>query len=279
MTTLDPRIVSVTIQLESETRTYTDLAVRAIGKKFRAALHNVCEIRVANIDKQTRDYLLTVGTPFNRLTDIPRNRILVEAGRQSYGQATVYDGGITTVIESQPPDIWMVINALTTRFEQGVAISTQATKNSSFRAVAQQLANSLSLQLEYLAPEFTLTNYNYSGSLGNQVKTLDNIFPNVDVYIDDSTLVVQGLEQVRRPGTTFFITSATGLIGKPNFDAYGVRCTVLYSPDIVVGAQIELDVSEYPAANGIYTIYELGFDLANREQPFYYHINARRPLI
>ena len=173
MTIIDPRILRVTIELEDEVRSYTDLAVRAVGKKFSSALHNTCEIRVANIDKQTRDYLLTIGTPFSRLSDVPKSRILVEAGRKSYGLSTVYDGGIERVIETQAPDIWLVVNAITTRFEQGITISTRAPKTSSLRAIAQELANSLNLSLEYVAPEFTLTGYNYSGSLGNQVKSLN----------------------------------------------------------------------------------------------------------
>jgi len=278
MPTLDPRLLSVTIEIEDNvSRTYRDLAIRATGKKFASALHNTCEIRIANVDKTTRDYLLTVGTPFNRIANLLLNRIIVEAGRQSYGLSTVYAGNITTVTETQPPDIWLVINAQASRFQQGQAIGVQATPVSSLRSVAQQLADELGLALEYAAPEFTLTNYQFSGSVGNQIDTLNKLYPNIDVYIDDSAIVVQSINNSRPSSTLFFLSQSTGLIGKPSFDAYGVECTVLYTPDVVLGSRIELSTAEYPAADGEYTIYELDFDLANREQPFYYRLRARRP--
>lgn len=275
MPALDLRLLQVTIQLDGQTRTYSDLAIRAVGKKFTSQLQNECQISVANLDKPTRDYLLTVGTPFNRLVDPPRNAIRVEAGRESTGLSTVYEGGITTVIETQPPDIWMVIGALAARNEQGVVISTVEPPETTLRSITRALADRLGASLEYNAPTTTVTNYYFTGSVAGQIRSLNKLIPSIVVYLDDGVLVVQA-DDVPRGTKPFSITSSNGLIGKPNFDPYGVRCTVLYRPDIVVGAQIVLDVDEYPAANGAYTIIELGFDLTNRELPFYQHLHGRR---
>lgn len=277
MPALDLRLLQVTIELDGQARTYSDLAIRAVGKKFASALQNECQISVANLDKPTRDYLLTVGTPFSRLSDLPRNAIRVEAGRESIGLSTLYEGGITTVIETQPPDIWMVIGALTARYEQGIVISTSEPPETTLRSITLALADRLDVSLEYNAPSTTLINYHYTGSVTRQIQSLNKLIPTIIVYLDDGVLVVQATDSPRGI-KTFFITSTNGLIGKPNFDPFGVRCTVLYRPDIVVGSQIVLDVDEYPAANGAYTLYEVGFDLANRELPFYQHLRGRRAL-
>lgn len=276
--TLDLRKLQVTIQVENEERTYEDLAIRAIGRKYASALQNECEIKIANLDKDTRDYLLTIGTPFNRLTDIPRNTIRVKAGRQNTNTGLVYEGGIMEVRETQPPDIWMIMNAMTNRFNQGKIESKTYSSNITLQSILQDIADNLELSLEYIAPSITVSNYQFTGSLAKQVQKLDKFLPNINIYIDDFTLIAQEVNTSRR-GTNYILTSQTGLIGKPDFTSWGVRCTILYNGDIKIGDQITLNVDEYPASKGSYIIYEFGFDLSNRDQPFYYHLEARRLII
>ena len=70
---------------------------------------------------------------------------------------------------------------------------------------------------------------------------------------------------------------STGLVGMPKFVDLGVRCTVLLRSEIRLGQRIRLTSEAYPATDGEYVIYRLSFDLANRDGPFYYILEASNP--
>lgn len=272
----DDRKLRVTIGLDDgrSSHAFETLAINAIGSKHSSAIQNNAEIRIANVDKALRDQLLTEGTPFNALC--PRNTVLVEAGRESSGLSQVYVGDITTVNVTQAPDIWLVIRALTGQHvkRQTVALGRRAT--SKFSDIARQAASQMGVSLDFQANDKTVTNYSYNGSVGKLVESLSEISEGVDAYLDDDRLVVRPRELAGGVGVPVNIDS--GLIGIPEFIDFGVRCTVLMDHQIQLGRDINLQSSAYPAVDGTYNIYKLGFNVANRDNPFYYIIEAARPL-
>jgi len=116
---IDERIVKVTVEVDGKINTYENLAIHATGSKFASATQNETLIRISNVDKETRDFLLTAGTPFNRIKNRNRNKIILEAGRKSTGTVVIFKGDITTVTMSQPPDIWLDIKSITSQFLKG----------------------------------------------------------------------------------------------------------------------------------------------------------------
>src|ERR1043165_6991651 len=62
---LDPRLVTVDLEVNNRIKTFKDLAIRASGVKFANALQNECQITITNLDKQTQDYILSETSPFN----------------------------------------------------------------------------------------------------------------------------------------------------------------------------------------------------------------------
>ena len=64
---LDPRRLRITIFLSGVPHVFERLAMSAKGTKYTSAISNVCEIRIANIDKETRDKLVSEGTPYSQL--------------------------------------------------------------------------------------------------------------------------------------------------------------------------------------------------------------------
>ncbi len=272
---LDPRLLRVTIDLEGNPHVFESLAISAVGTKYTSAISNVCDIRIANIDKETRDKLLTEGTPYSRLAP-PKNSILIEAGRESLGLHQVFNGDITTVNVTQAPDIWLVMRAITGKQRKNMTVSTSQNASAKFSLISSQVAGELGIPLDFRAPDKDVANFSFSGSLERMVGTLGTISNGVDAYVDDDRLVVKSRYD---PVTAEVIPISidTGLVGIPEFIDLGVRCTVLLTTEIRLGQTIRLTSAAYPAVDGEYVIYRLGFNLANRDSPFYYILEASNP--
>lgn len=273
---LDERKVRVTIGLNDgqTSHVFETLAISAIGSKHSSAIQNNAEVRIANVKKSLRDRLLTEGTPFNALC--PKNTVLVEAGRESTGLSQVYFGDITTVNVTQAPDIWLVIRALTGQHAKRETVSLGNKVTTNFKTIARQTASKLGVGLDFQADDKNVTNYSYTGSVGKLVDSLNDISDGVDAYIDDDRLVVRPRGLVGSGEVDVNID--TGMIGIPEFIDFGSRSTVLVDPSIRLGRDINLQSLAYPAVNGVYNIYKLGFNIANRDNPFFYIIEAARPL-
>ena len=121
---IDPRILRVGVTINDELRVFKNLAITAQGSKFASATQNETVIKIANLDKETRDFLATEGTPFNRIRQSKRQKIFLEAGRESTGVTRVFLGDITLVTIAQPPDIWTTIKAITSQYQKGDIITT-----------------------------------------------------------------------------------------------------------------------------------------------------------
>lgn len=279
----DERLLRVGIEVEGQVRIFegnpqdgsTGFDIRVKGDKFGSLTQNETEVSITNLDQPTRDFLLTEGTPFNRLRNRVRNRIFIEAGRVSTGYHRVFEGDITTTSVSQPPDIITTIRALTNQFQKGEIVSAQALPMATLNDIAQSTADSLGVRLEFLSENNPqISNYQYNGSVAGQVNKLGSLVSG-DVYVDDDTLVVKDATQ-SLPGRNRVLNLDNGLIGIPQFQEFGIAVTYFFDSFSTVGTQLELQSTIYPATNGLYTIYKLSFDLASRDTPFYYQAEARR---
>lgn len=272
---LDPRLLKVTIDLDGVPHVYERLAISVKGTKYTSAISNICEVRIANIDKPTREKLLTEGTPWARL-EPPKNSILIEAGRESIGLHQVYIGDITTVNVTQAPDIWLVMRSITGKQLKNDTVAMSQSASAKFSLIASQVAERLEMPLDFSAQDKDVANFSFSGSAEQMVDVLGTLSKDVDAYIDDDRLIVKPRFE-SNISAILDININTGLIGIPEFVGRDVRCTVLLTSEIRLGQRIQLSSLAYPAVDGEYIIYRLTFDLANRDSPFYYIIEAVNP--
>ena len=270
----DDRLLRVGIEIDGKVNIYEDLAITCVGSKFASITQNETVITIANLEKEVRDYLLTEGTPFKRLTNRKRIKIFIEAGRRSYGYVRVFDGDISTTTVSQPPDITITINALTMQFNKGNIVSASVPTVASIKQIAAQAAESLGVSLDFLATDKNISNYRYDGSATGQLKKI-NDFGDIDVFVDDDKMVVIDKDKAV-PGTTRVLNLNTGMVGIPVFTEYGIKVLFLFDGFTGLGSLLQIESDIYPAANGVYKIIRLGFDLANRDVPFYLLAEARR---
>jgi len=272
MPTFDPRIVLIGIEINGVLKTYDDLYVIASGTKYANANQNECEVKIANLDKATRDFLLTETSPFNK--NRKRKLLRIEAGRRSTGVALVYQGDITSATGSQPPDIMLTLKSATGDYLKGDIVARSSGPSTSLRGLAQRIANDLRLSLQFEAQDKQVANYSFIGGALKQIDQL-GVMGKVNAFVDDGKLVVKNYN-VPLIGRTRILNKDTGMIGIPEFTEHGVKVRMLFDNQTVVGGGLDLRSEMNPAVDGLYTVSKLGFEIANRDVPFYYIAEATR---
>jgi len=269
---LDDRVLRVGIEVNGVLKTYDGLAVTVSGSKCANATQNECEIKITNLDRATRDYILTETSPFNKNTT-PK-RITVEAGRKSTGAALVFMGDIVTAKGSQPPDIAVTIKAATGNYSKGDIIARSQPGMVALRRIAEQVAKDLGLSLDFQCTDKQIANYSFTGGALKQVEKLGSC-GRVNAYVDDKALVLKNYN-VPLANRTRVLNLDTGLIGVPEFTEQGIKVKMLFDNQTTLGSGLDITSVMLPAANGLYTVYKLTFELANREVPWYYIAEGTR---
>lgn len=265
----DPRLLRVGIEVGKEVRWYEGLSIEAsITKLTTAAASNEATVKISNINKETRNLILTEATPWNKLR--VRKQIIVEAGRQSYGYSRIFVGDIQTATPSQPPDISLTITARTNAWNKVQAISKSYSGTVSSQKVAQDIADSMGLTLSFEAMPRNIGSYSFTGAKSKQLDRLAEL-GRVTSYIDDGRLVVldigKPLKETERQTNVLDLNS--GMVGLPEVTEQGIKVKMMFEPYSKCGGEIEVKSIINPVVNGEYIIYKMVYDLANRQEPFY----------
>lgn len=269
---LDPRIVRVGVEVSGRMKFYEGLNITASGTKYANANQNECEVKITNVDKATRDYLLTETSPLN--DNRTPKKLIVQAGRLSTGVSTLYEGDITSAVGSQPPDIIVCLKAKTGDFQKGNIVGRSSNGKTPLSNIAKNVANDLGLKLDFQASEKQISNYSHSGAALKQVDRLGTTGA-VSAYINNGTLVVKDTN-VPLKGRTRVLNIDTGMIGIPEFTEQGIKVKMLFDNQTDLGYGLEIKSIMNPAANGLYVVYKLGYEVANRDTPFYLLAEATR---
>jgi len=67
----------------------------------------------------------------------------------------------------------------------------------------------------------------------------------------------------------------TGMVGIPETTEQGIKIKFLMDGQTKLGGLLRVTSQIYPALNGEYVIYKLGFDVATRDVPFYWIAEAK----
>lgn len=272
MNEIDPRLVRISIEVNGQLKSYEGLALTASGTKYANANQNDCDIKISNVDTATKNFILTETSPFNT-SRVPK-RIIVEAGRASYGYARIYEGTIVSAIPTQPPDVTLQIKALTADHSKTDIIARSQPAQVPLSRLSQKVANDLGLTLVFQAQDKQIANYTYTGGALKQVDRLGDA-GRVNAYVDDGNLVVKE-ENLPLTGSVRVLNMDTGLVGIPEVTEFGVKCKFMLDNQTTLGGTLRLSSSLNPSINGDYIIYKLGFDIASRDTPFYWIAEARR---
>ena len=266
----DDRLLKVSVG----SKEYEGLKIDVSGSKYDNSIANDATVKITNLDRATRDFILTESTPFRQ--GMVNQKVIVSAGRKSTGYAVVFVGDVFRSTISQPPDIGLTIKCMTGFSSQGVMVSNPQGEETQVSAIVTKAASNLGLKLVNESTDKKIANYSYNGSAFNEVGELNKL-GDYNVYIDDDKLVIKDKGKPLS-GATPFLSQTTGMIGIPEITEFGVRVKCLFDNNIKVGCAITVQSILNPAVNGTYTVYRLTFDLSNRDTPFYYTVEAMRKL-
>jgi hypothetical protein len=267
----DSRIIKVTIEFDDGISTFEGLNIRANGEKYMSALPGNCQCAIYNLTKSQRNYILTRTSPLNK--DRSDIRMTIEVGRQSYGTFILFDGSIWRAAMTQPPDIGLILEAYTYGYSATQTVSKTYAPYSQLSQIAQSIANDLGMVLINHATDKIVGNVSHSGSVAQQVQQLNNI-GGVIAYSSNNILYVVDAGKAL-PGASRIINSSTGMIGIPQITDYGCSTSVMMDNTINLGGSVTIQSMENPAANGIYYVEKIDFDVANREDPFWQILSCK----
>lgn len=263
---LDLRRIRVGVEISGAIQWYEGMRIRASGTKYASPVKNDCTITISGLKRETRDYLITETSPFN--ANRTPKRVILEVGRVSTGLFRLFIGDIVSVEPSSPPDLDLVIKAMTHASQSGKIVSTSGTSQARLSALSQKVASDLGLTLEFDAEDKNVASYAHSGSALAQVEKLAEA-GGVAAYIDDNKLVVKKLG---RPlsGRTRILNKDSGMVGVPKTTEKGITVQFLIDPESAVGGGLSIQSKINPAVTGDYVINQLKFDVASHDTPFFY---------
>jgi len=269
---LDPRLVSVSIEVNGVIKTYDQIYLKATGTRYANALQNEAVITLTNLDKVTQDFILTETSPFtpNRTPKIVR----LFAGRESYGTTLIYSGNVVSTVVSQPPDVTITLKCLTGNYIKGTVLARNHPGVATLAEISRGIAQDTNTTLNFSATDKNVTNYNFSGSALDQVGVLGSL-ANINAFIDNDVLIVKNVNTTIA-GSLKILNASTGMIGIPEITEQGVKVRYLLDNVSRLGSGLRITSEVYPAVNGDYVIFKLGFEISNRDTPFYFIAEASR---
>lgn len=270
---LDKRIIIVEIAVPGGTKRMEGISCDFTVTKTAGSLMNEAEIKIANLAKADRDYIVTATSPLQR----PRQRksITVWAGYESIGVTRRFSGDITDSSVTQPPDIWLNVKAKTGYFARGDLVSRSAPAQANLSQLAENVAKDLGLTLDFQAADKAIANYSFTGGNLLQVDKLGRAGM-VDAYVDDDRLVIKNRGQ-GLAGRMRKLSEKTGMIGIPEEDEKGVKVKMFMDQHTGLGTMLEIESVLNPAANGRFVIYKMRDNCSMRGLPFYIEAEALRP--
>ena len=216
---------------------------------------SMMDIRIWGMTASLMDQLSTLGIQVNL---VPKNRIVVTAGDAVAGMATVFDGYVLAAYAdySNAPDVPFVISA-----QVGIPYAVIPAVATSFRGAADVatimagFATLMGLRFENNGVQKTLSNPNFSGSVKTQAQACVTA-AGIEWNRGDNGILAIWPKNGFRGGAVPLVSSSTGMVGYPTYDAYGILVKTLFNPSIGLGGKIKVE-SSLKRASGEYAVYSL----------------------
>jgi hypothetical protein len=271
----DDRLVTLEISVGEKKLTYNqDFYIIAAGQSFTNGLFGDCAIRIDNISKDDRDYLITKTSQWN---DNRENALIsLSVGRASFGTFQLFNGHGIASNPSQPPDIGLTIRSLTQAATLGIPNAFSAPTNVKLKDICQRVADDAGLVLDFqVKVNKSINNYRYTGALGKQIQRLNRLGVNAYIAQNSDTLIVTDIGAARDLPIAE-INIDTGMIGVPQVNELGATVKVLINEERKIGEPVRITSKINPAVNGDYLVMNLGYEIASRDTPFYWILDLKR---
>ena len=270
----DPRIVKVGVFIDGKWTYFQDIDIRIQGQKFWSATTAFATIKLSNLTRDQRHWLLTNATPVlqNNKVQVP---VTVSVGRVTGGTFLLFQGYCYTSTVTPPPDI-----SITFRTVDGSALSS-ALNPTSFGPLAklstiasfaaQNTNNNGPLRLDFnVTNDLQIANFCTTSNTNDLIQSLADA-GNVKVVSDVGNLYVRDVNGFNK-NRGFILNAQNGMVGIPQATQDGCTAQMLISADVQIGDQMGIKSIVNPSVDGTYTVFGISFDIANRDTPFFYNL-------
>lgn len=248
-------------------------SIYASGSIFGSAQMNTCECRIFNLTRELTNYILTQASPLKS----PRTPILLSlnVGRASYGTFLLFIGNVISCDITQPPDKGITFRALNNNFFTGAVISSQMPAITLLSTIAQSVAASMNLTLINQSTDKQIDNWSFTQGSTHGIEKLNQL--GVKAACDGAGNLI-----VLDPGKSlntapFILNASTGMIGIPQVTDVGVNVKMMINNSIKLLGSVTIQSDINPAANGTFTIIKINYEVATRDQPFWYTLVTFKP--
>lgn len=217
------------------------------------------DLTVYGLSLSTINRLSTLGMQINL---VPKNAIVLEAGDDQSGMATVFTGYILAAFGdfNASPDVSFHLSAHTLAPQAVIPAKASSFPGSAdIATIMSGFATQLGLKFENSGVTGSLSNAYFSGSTKTQAQACVDaagIFWN---HGEGGTLAIWP-KNGARDGQVPLVSPQTGMKGYPTYTAYGIMVETLYNPSIGFGGKIQVQ-SSLQAACGTWAVYGLGHHL------------------
>lgn len=267
LSAFDDRLMEIDIILPGETVTLNEsFYLYASGQKFLSATSASCECRIYNLTKEVRQQIITLSSPLLQ----PRKPIFIQisAGRLSYGKFLLFDGQVLLADVLQPPDIGIVLRGLANNFITGQIENIQYGANTQLSTIVDGVAKSGNWQVNNQCSSKNISNFNYTGTPKDGVEQL-NQMGGIQACVDNGVLTTVDADKSLK-GDPYILNASTGMVGIPQVTDQGVIVKMMINNQIQLGGSVTVQSEVNPAANGTYKILQINYEIASRDQPFWY---------
>jgi hypothetical protein len=267
MSSFTQKQLRVTLTLQSENTVFAtnnsntlvltnlrmSVVLQAVAKQATHADISVFGMLQADMDALTVIWFKASGFTLNT--------VLVEATDGS-AWFQVFSGTIT---RAQPdyrgaPGVFFHILAMVCYFQSITpAPSVSYPGDTDVAGIASLLAQAMGYAFENNGVKQSLATPHFSGSYFDQLQQLC-LAAGIDFYIEGNVLAICPANGVRTHIPAVLLNAASGLVGYPVLQRYGVSVTCLFNPAIVNGGPITIK-SDVKAANGDWHPYAIAHHL------------------
>lgn len=279
----DPRVVRVGLQTSAKDFLFfEDLDIRVQGQKFANPTSSYCTVKISNLTRDQRNFILTTATPVTvKGKDRTPIFVTVDVGRKYNGAPSLFrlfEGTVYTSTVTPPPDIGITLRSLAQSEFTGLIQSNSQGLITQLETIAKSIADQNGLMLKFKATPKQIANYTHDGAVTKQLQKLQEV-GGVLAYIDGKTLVVTDQYGFNNDAG-FVLKMETGMVGVPQATESGCIAQMLVAPNINIGDKISVQSKINPSVNGSdYNIRQIAFDIANRDTPFFYTLTLSNQLI
>lgn len=281
-TAFNARIIIVTIIIDGVPQVFQSngavpgLDIRAYGQHNATPESSICTIKISNLTRDQKNKIMTGASPMTISQNPDRKPIPVtlSVGRvNTFTPFQLFSGTCWASAVTAPPDITVILTSTTQNLAAASLQPVNQGALTTIGGIALGISNfyGLVLNIDTDLIGKQIANFNYTGGLQSALNKLARC-GDLRVHIEGSVLNVYDIGDARPGVQPFILNLQNNMIGIPEAVEMGVNARMLIRPEVKIGGPITIQSAVNPAVNGNYFISTMAFNVASRDDPFWYDL-------